>query len=144
MTAKIIAWLFGTAMGRGVLLGASISIGIAAGWYIFSSHYETVGYNKCQSEHQEALNKANTEQAEENARKNELGSAIAKDAAENAANVVKDAEQNTTTTKEGISDAYKDPPRTAPVVLGSCVHPVDDRVQDRIDAAVRKANATAR
>lgn len=144
MTAKIIAWLFGTAMGRGVLLGASISIGVAAGWYIFSSHYETVGYNKCQSEHQEALNKANAEQAAENARKNELGSAIAKDAAENADATVKDADANTTTTKEGISDAYKDPPRTAPVSIGSCVHPVDDRVQDRIDAAVREANTPAR
>lgn len=144
MWMKVTTWLFGTPMGRGVLLGGSISIGMALGWWAFSSHYETVGYNKCQNEHLEAVNAANAAQAEENDRKGKIGSVLAGEAAAGADAAVKDADSTTTTTKEGISDAYKGSPRTAPVALGSCVHPVDDRVQDRIDAAVRKANAAAR
>lgn len=144
MYVKVIAWLFGTPKGRGVLIGLSLALGALLSWLVFSSHYEAVGYDKCQSEHAEALNKANVEQAKENERKSEIGATIAGNAASNADTAVKKADDSTTTTKEGISNAYKSPPRTAPVSLGSCVHPVDDRVQDGIDGAVRKANAASR
>lgn len=140
MWAGIMKWLFGTAMGRGVLLGGSISIGIAAGWYLFSSHYEDKGYQKCQAEQLEAINKGNVKQAQENAEKDKLGSEIAQAATEGAEAVVKEADDNAVSTKEEIKDVYKKPPATAPVALGSCVHPVDQRVQDRIDRAVRQAN----
>jgi hypothetical protein len=140
MWTRIAGWLFGTAMGRGVLLGGSISIGIAAGWYLFSSHYETKGYEKCQSEQLEAIAKGNVKQANENAEKDKLGSEIAQEALDDAAGVVKEADNNAISTKEDIKDVYKKPPATAPVSFGSCVHPVDQRVQDRIDRAVRQAN----
>lgn len=139
MTTKIIAWLFGTAMGRGVLLGGSISIGIAAGWWLFSNHYEGVGYDKCQAEHHEALNKANAETAAKNAEDNQTSSQVGQDTADNVNTVINESETKTADAKETIRDVYRDPPRTAPVALGSCVHPVDERVQDSIDAAVRRA-----
>lgn len=140
MWAAAMKWLFGTAMGRGVLLGGSISIGMVAGWYLFSSHYEQKGYKQCQTEQLEAINEANAKTARENAAKDKLGSEIAQGALDDAANVVKEADNNAISTKEDIKDVYKKPPATAPVSFGSCVHPVDQRVQDRIDRAVRQAN----
>lgn len=141
MWAVSAKWLFGTAMGRGVLMGGSAAIGVALGVYAFSSHFEDKGYERCKGEQAAALNDANEKQAEENAAKDKLGTEIAQQAATEAEAVVKSADTNAITTKEQIKDVYKKPPTTAPVALGSCVHPLDDRVQDRIDRAVRQANA---
>lgn len=141
MTGKVIAWLFGTAMGRGVLLGLTLAIGVAGSWFLFAKHYDGEGYARCKAEQQAALNKANAEQAAENERKSLLGSEIAKDASEKAEGVVARADDDRTSTNEEITDVYEKPPATAPVAFGSCVHPVDPRVQSRIDDAVREANA---
>ena len=141
MTAAIIKWLFGTAMGRGVLLGGSITIGLGLGWWLFSSHYDSQGYQRCKSEQIEALNRANVEQAEKNTANDKASAEVGQQTADAANKVVRDADAGTTTAKETIEDVYAKPPSTAPLALGSCVHPVDQRVQDDIDAAVRRANA---
>lgn len=141
MTATIIKWLFGTAMGRGVLLGGSISIGLALGWWLFSSHYDSQGYQRCKSEQAEAVAKANAEQAEKNAANDAASAEVGQQTADAGNKVVRDADDNAASTKETIEDVYSKPPTTAPVALGSCAHPVDQRVQDDIDAAVRRANA---
>lgn len=139
--ATIITWLFGTATGRGVLLGGSIAIGLALGWWLFSSYYESQGYQRCKSEQAEALNRANVEQAKKNAESDKASAEVGQQTADAANTVVRDADAGTSTAKETIEDVYAKPPSTAPLALGSCVHPVDQRVQDDIDAAVRRANA---
>ena len=141
MTATIIKWLFGTAMGRGVLLGGSIAIGLALGWWLFSSHYDSQGYLRCKNEQAEAAAAANAEQAEKNAANDAASAEVGQQTADAANTVVRDADAGTSTAKETIEDVYAKPPSTAPLALGSCVHPVDQRVQDDIDAAVRRANA---
>lgn len=138
---KIITWLFGTAMGRGVLLGGSIAIGLTLGWWLFSSYYDSQGYQRCKSEQIEALNRANVEQAKKNAESDKASAEVGQQTADAANTVVRDADAGTSTAKETIEDVYAKPPSTAPVALGSCVHPVDQRVQDDIDAAVRRANS---
>jgi hypothetical protein len=136
----IIAWLFGTKTGRTVLLCGAVAAGAAASWYAFSSHYDAQGYARCQSEHAAALNKANAKQDRENIERAKTGSQIGQEAAGNAQNVIHDADAAATTTKEDIHNVYKKPVATAPVALGSCVHPLDPRVQKRIDRAVSEAN----
>ena len=141
MLAAIGKFLFGTAMGRGVLLGGSIAIGLGLGWWLFSAHYDSQGYQRCKSEQIEALNRANVEQAKKNAESDKASAEVGQQTADAANKVVRDADAGTTTAKETIEDVYAKPPSTAPLALGSCVHPVDQRVQDDIDAAVRRANA---
>lgn len=140
MWGRIIAWLFGTQMGRGVVLAGSVAIGAGISWYVFSEHYEQIGYEKCKAEQQADKDKANIAQQQENEEKEKLGSDIAKKAGEEAADVIKQADNSNTTTKKEIEDVYSKPAVTAPVALGSCSHPVDKRVQERIDRAVEAAN----
>ena len=140
MLGTIMAWLFGTAMGRGVLLGGSLSIGLALGWWMFSSHYDGVGYARCQSEQEKARADANAKQAADNATNNQTSSEVGRDTVDNVNTVINESDTQTSDAKETIRYVYRDAPRTAPVALGSCVHPVDDRVQERIDDAVRRAS----
>lgn len=140
MLAAIGKFLFGTAMGRGVLLGGSIAIGLGLGWWLFSAHYDSQGYQRCKDEQLQALNQANVDQAAKNAANDKASAEVGQQTADAANKVVRDADAGTTTAKETIEDVYAKPPSTAPLALGSCVHPVDQRVQDDIDAAVRRAN----
>ncbi len=141
MLAAIGKFLFGTAMGRGVLLGGSIAIGLGLGWWLFSAHYDSQGYKRCKDEQLQALNQANVDQAAKNAANDKASAEVGQQTADAANKVVRDADAGTTTAKETIEDVYAKPPSTAPLALGSCVHPVDQRVQDDIDAAVRRANS---
>lgn len=141
MWAAVLKFLFNTPMGRGVLLGGSISIGVAISWWLFSGHYEDIGYAKCQAEHLEAVNKANADQAAKNAQNATIGSQVGQDAAAAANTVVKESDQSTADTKEVIKYVYRDPPKTAPIAPGSCVRAVDPRVQQSIERSVSEANA---
>lgn len=143
MWTKAIAWLFGTAMGRGVLLGGSIAIGMALGWYAFSTHYYNEGVASCQAGRATDTNAANVAQGEKNIANNQTSSDIGKATDAEAAKVIEDAEQAKQDSKETVHEVYKKPPVTAPIVVGSCVHPLDERVQDRIGKA-RAAAAKAR
>lgn len=144
MWTKIIAWLFGTPTGRGVLIGLCVAAGVGIAWFAFSSHYESVGYERCQGEHAKALARANAEQARKNEQQVNTGLGIAKNADARAANAISEADKKASDVKEDIKRVYKEPPTTAPVGIGSCVHPLDERVQDRVDASVRAANAAGR
>lgn len=143
MWATAIKWLFGTAMGRGVLMGGSIAIGMVIGWYAFSTHYYNAGVKDCQSGRATDTNAANVAQGEQNIANNKTSSQLAQEADVEAVKVIEDAEKAKSESKETVSDVYKKPPVTAPVAIGSCVHPVDERVQDRISKA-RAAAAKAR
>lgn len=145
MWAAAIKWLFGTSMGRGVLLGSSIMIGAGLSWWLFSDHYYDQGVAACEAGRLGDTNAANVAQGEANITNNQTSSQIAKETDAEAAKVVADAEQAKSDSKETTHEVYKKPPVTAPVAIGSCVHPVDERVQDRIGkarAAAAKAGGT--
>ena len=144
MWTKAIAWLFGTPTGRGVLIGLCVAVGVGIAWLAFSSHYESAGYERCQREHAKAQAKANSEQARKNEQQVNAGLGIAKNADARAANAISEADKKSSDAKEDIKRVYKEPPTTAPLAIGSCVHPLDERVQERVDAAVRAANAAGR
>lgn len=135
MWSTAIAWLFGTQMGRGVLLGGSLMIGAGISWWAFSDHYYQKGITDCQLAREKDANKANVAQGEKNIANNQVASAIGQDAAKAGAAAIETANTKVETGKEKIHVIYRDPPVTAPVALGSCVHPVDDRVQDDFEQA---------
>ena len=135
MTATIIKWLFGTAMGRGVLLGSSLAIGAAVSWWVFSGHYYEKGKNDCELARVSDVNAANVAQGEQNAANNQTASAIGQETAKAGDAVIDQVNNTVETGKEKIRVVYRDPPVTAPVAPGSCVHPVDDRVQDQFEQA---------
>lgn len=138
--AAVGKWLLGTQTGRGVLIGGSTTIGIAAGWFAFSTHYYNEGIAACEAKVLHAANRANVDQAETNDKRNATASTVANTAVKAGAAVVAKADKAADESKGVIADVYKKPPTTAPVSFDACVHPVDDRVQDRIGAAVRAAN----
>src|SRR3546814_5564724 len=92
MWTKVITWLFGTAMGRGVLLGASMSIGAFVSWYAFKTHYYDTGFQACQLGRATDTNEANVAQGEQNAANNETSSEAGKLADVEAAKVAAEAE----------------------------------------------------
>lgn len=139
MWTKIITWLFSTQMGRGVLMGGSIAIGMAIGWYAFSTHYYNEGVAKCQADHMAAANRSNVAQGQQNIDHNKTSSSISKTTDADVAKVAAETEQAKYESKETTRDVYDKPPVTAPVAIGSCVHPLDDRVQKRIDQASASA-----
>lgn len=143
MWATAIAWLAGTKAGRTVALAVALLLGVLLSWWAFSSHYYGQGYAACQASRLADTNAANVAQGEQNIANNKTSSDIAKETDAEAVKVVEDAEKAKSDSKETITDVYKKPPVTAPVAIGSCVHPVDDRVQDRISKA-RAAAAKAR
>ena len=137
MTA-VIAWMFGTKLGRAVTLAAVILLC----WWAFSSHYEQAGYGRCQREHAAAVARADAEQARQNAANDKTSAKVGQAAAIKAGEAIVAVDTQTTKTKENTDRVYSKPPTTAPIALGSCVHPVDDSVQDDIDRAVDRANST--
>lgn len=135
----VIAWLFNTKVGRMVLLIGTVAITTLLLWYLFADHYRDEGYEKCQAEHIAALNDANVDQAVENEERNDTASEIATEADEAGEGVLETINRDKNDDEREIRYVYRDRPTTAPVHAGSCVHPVDPRVQDRIDEAYRRA-----
>lgn len=138
MTA-FLTWLFGTKTGRAVFTAAII----AACWWGFSTHYYNNGVKDCQSQRSTDTNAANVAQGEKNIASNQTSSAIEKKSDADAARVASEAEGANNQSKETVREVYRNPPATAPVAVGSCVHPLDQRVQDRISSA-RAAAVEAR
>lgn len=143
MLSTVVAWLFGTHMGRGVLLGGSLAIGAGLSWWGFSDHYYEKGKTDCQLARAVGTNAANVAQGEQNAANNQVSSMIGQEAAKAGAAAVEAAQNATNSGKEKVDVVYRDAPATAPVALGSCVHPVDVRVQDEFEKA-RAAAVEAR
>ncbi len=135
MWTKLVTWLFGTAMGRGVLLGLSMTLGLVGGWYAFSTHYYEKGLAECRSQTAEKANEQNVKQGEQNAKNNVVSSEIGKTADNAAASVLADTQADEAESKETVDHVYARPPVTAPVSSCVPVHPVDDRVQQRIRSA---------
>lgn len=143
MWSIAVKWLFGTSMGRGVLLGCSLMVGAGASWWLFSDHYYEKGKTDCQLDQLRDTNVANVAQGERNAANNVTSSQIGQESAKAGNAAVDDAVKAAETSKEKVDVVYRDPPATAPVAYGSCVHPVDDRVQQQFEQA-RAAAVEAR
>jgi len=142
MTA-FLTWLFGTRIGR-IFFTAFI---VAWCWYGFSSYYYRQGVKDCQAQRLDDTNAANVEQGNKNIDSNKIGSEIGKRSDEAGAKVATEAEASNQQSKEIVHVVYKNPPVTAPIAVGSCVHPLDERVQSRISearAAAAEARAAAR
>ena len=130
-----IVWLFRTKSGNAVGLAALILLL----WWIFSSHYEAAGYAACQAENDRAIAQANVTVKEGQDARDKKTDAISDKAREAGSSATAEIDTKTTETKEVIRYVYKTEIKTVPVAAGSCVHPVDGGVQDRIDAAYRQA-----
>lgn len=136
---KVVAWLFGTRIGRIVLVVAVALLAAVLTFHMVDSRAYKRGQLDCTTKHLAAEAEANQRQARENERRNKVASTIAKDADARGTEAVKATDIVSNETKEVIRYVYRDPPRTKPVA-GTCVHPVDERVQSRIDKAVNAAN----
>jgi Tfp pilus assembly protein PilX len=110
------------------------------GTHLFAKKHYNLGVAACNAQHLADEAVANQRQAMENERKNKLASQIANAADKQGEDVIRDTATDLNKTKETTADVYAKPPTTRPVAVGSCVHPVDKRVQARIDAAVDSAN----
>lgn len=128
-------WLLTTKVGRSVAATALVAITLAASWYFFSTHYYDAGYAAREAEYLRDQNKANVDQGKKNIDNNATSGKIAKESSAEARDALAKIDEAKTKSKESTHEVYKKPPVTAPVALGSCVHPVDDRVQKRISAA---------
>jgi hypothetical protein len=138
--AAIGGWFVNTRLGQSVVLAAAIVAAVAITYNVV----EQKGYNRCKAEWDLAIANAGNEAANAENERDAESSGITQDARasneDNIAAVDKTAEKST----EVVNDVYDAPPRTQPVAYGSCVHPVDPRVQDEIERGFRQANPAAR
>jgi hypothetical protein len=131
-----------TRLGQSLLLAGGITLAIGLTyWWVSSSAYDR-GYAACQAEHAKAVDDANRTQAKTEDAQRQGATQIAKAADASAQAATRAADEATHMTQGVITDVYREPPKTNPVVFGACVqlHPVDGRVQQRIDEAVDSAN----
>ena len=139
MIGSAVAWMFGTKLGRSVTLAGAIALGVLLAWWLFASHYELKGYAACKAKWDSAIAAANVEQEAKNSANDAKSAETGKAAADAVAASNRKADQQADKNKETVNDVYRQPIRTAPVAFGSCVHPVDARVQDAIEDAAKRA-----
>ena len=138
--SAIVTWFLTTPLGRTLLLSLVIAITIGACWWGLSSHYKEIGRQECQAAHDKKLADSNVSQAAANTKSDNTSAAVGQQAVASTNKALQGADTKAATTKQEIRDAYRQPPKTAPIALGSCVHPLDERVQAGIDGAVNRAN----
>lgn len=136
----IITWLFGTKLGRTVLMFGTIAITVIITYNVV----EQRGYDRCKREWDRSIADANVKVIDEQNKRDATSSGITQGTrASNEENV--QAVDTAAEKSEGvINDVYDKPPRTQPIAYGSCVHPVDQRVQDEFERGYHQANPSAR
>jgi D-lyxose ketol-isomerase len=127
-------------LGLSILFGLGISIAVGLTYWSVRNDAYKDGYAACQAENAAAVAKADREQAKREDAQRKDASTIAKESTAAASVATRDVDEATATTREITHVVYRDPPTTQPVVSGSCVHPLDERVQQRIGEAVESAN----
>lgn len=135
-----IAWLFGTKLGRTVLLVGVIALTAFVTFKVVDQH----GYNRCKAEWDLSIADANVKAIDEQNKRDEKSSDITQDTRASNQENVQAIDTKADKSKEVVNDVYDKPPRTKPIAYGSCVHPVDDSVQHEIESAYRQANPAAR
>lgn len=96
------------------------------------------GYDRCQAQHAAAAARANIDAVAKERKRDAEGDVIAGEADARAADVVRDAGSEAASAEERIKVVYRD--RWLDPAPGRCSVPLDPRVQDEIDAAVRRSN----
>lgn len=129
-------FLLNTRLGQLLILVAAIGLA----WWRFSTHYYNAGYEARTAVYATKQAKANVDLVARERARDATSSQISKQTDQTAAAAVADTQAATAAAKEVIHVVYRDRPITKPVAPGSCVHPVDGRVQERIDRAVDQAN----
>lgn len=143
MGSGIIAFLLTTKLGRSISAALLIALGVGIAWWAFSDHYYDKGVAACEAGYKALQGESNRRQSDLNNQSNVTSSAVANAADKAGAAVIAATDSTVTGGKENVRIIYRDPPKTAPVAPGSCVHPVDRRVQSRIEAARAAANRAA-
>jgi len=138
MTA-FFTWLLTTKVGRAVAATTLVAITLVTSWYFFSSHYTKAGYDACQAEHALAVAEDNIKVNEAQNKRDATTDKISDKADDTAAEVIEKTNTDTNETKTAIRTVYKDRVVTVPTVAGSCVHPVDSKVQSAIQDAWKSA-----
>lgn len=111
-----------------IAIGALIA---GTGWWAYSE-----GASDCEQAHTRAALKASREAAERDTGSLTLGKETTDKAAETVSKINEAAQE----AAAEVRVVYRDIVRTVPLA-DSCVHPIDPRVQGRIEQAVNAANA---
>lgn len=143
MFATAISWLFNTKLGRSVLLVGTALITAGLLHWAFASHYIEQGRTACNNEWNEAVKTAVDTELKRRSDQATRASDNASKARADADKAVGEINDSNTKTVEVIRYVYRDRPTTRPVQPGGCVHPVDKRVQRRIEGAVDQARTAS-
>ena len=106
---------------------------ILACWFGFSRYYTEVGKKQCQDAARTAAEKLEGKTRPIAQQADKANEAAVQDVAKDQADAGKE-----------IHYVYRDRIKTVPVAAGSCVHPMDDRVQAELEAALQRANGGAK
>lgn len=115
-------------------------LAIAAAWWLGDRN----GYDRRGVECEAAADRATASQALAERDRDREARRVEREAQAGVQDDLDRIRDDQTTDQERIRYAYRDRIVTVPVAAGSCVHPVDDRVQDAIDDAVSAARAADR
>lgn len=115
-------------------LAAVVLLMIGTGWWAYNE-----GTSDCEQAHDRAALKAGRDAVKRDTASLDLGKDTTAKAEEDVRSIDKDVQEG----KAEVRLVYRDIIRTVPLE-GSCVHPLDVRVQKRIEQAVNAANADRR
>jgi hypothetical protein len=140
LIGKAALWFVESKYGIAILLVLALTGGMLFGHHVYAKHYFEKGVAEERGRQLAAQAHANVLQAAENARRDREAAEISRLADERASKATNETDTTTNKTKEVIRYVYRDRPQNKPVAPGACVHPVDQRVQERLRAAVDSAN----
>lgn len=135
---KIGLWLINSRIGQSILLALAC---LLTAYVAYRWAYNN-GKHDCEASVAAQQADANIQVHDEGVKRDATSSDISKDTTEKATETVAKIDTTTGKQTEVIRYVYRDRPRTTPVAPGSCVHPVDDRVQEVFDQAVHRANGS--
>lgn len=138
---SILTWFITSKWGITILLAVALAAGSLITYKLVVDRAFDRGVAKCRGELLAATALENQRQARLNVQRNTAASEIANAADAAGADVVRETDAATNDAKETIHVVYRDRPATKPVAPGSCVHPVDKRVQDKLSEAFNSANS---
>jgi hypothetical protein len=134
---KILWWFVNSRLGQTILLAAGMALAAGATyWYIDDKAYDR-GYAEMKAECDAKQSEAKGDLLNDRADQAKAGSEIAGKSADDAQKASADIDTQTERDKEQDHEDFK---TGEPVAYGSCVYALPAGVQDRIDAAVRRAN----
>lgn len=142
--SAVIAFFFETKVGRSLGLAILLALAIGITWWRVDARAFARGQADIQAKWDAAVSTARQRATDSTAADAHAASGIAATARTASANATAAVDKTVAQTKEVIRYVYRDPPAGAPVRPGSCVYPLDQRVQDRIQLGLDQAASAAR